>query len=97
MAVETYFLVAVNEDGSFTTYAELPEEPIEREKIANNYDVYQACKQIAEEFESQILVERITKAIASALVPPAPLTTADRIKDVLRERGINPESVEPVN
>jgi hypothetical protein len=96
MAIETYFLVAVNDDGTFTTYTELPAEPLIAAKKATNFDVYQSCKQIAQEFDSQILVDRITRAVVASLMPPKEPTTSDKIKDALKERGINPESKQPV-
>jgi Icc-related predicted phosphoesterase len=89
--VETYFLIAVNGDGTFTSYSQLPEEPIQAARVATNYEVYQTCKQIAEEFETQILVDRITKSVVNTLMPPQP-TVADAVKDKLKERNINPES-----
>jgi Icc-related predicted phosphoesterase len=89
--IETYFLIAVNEDGTFTSFSKLPEEPLEAAHVATNYEVYQACKQIAEEFETQILVDRITRSVVNTLMPPQP-TVADAVKDKLKERNINPES-----
>lgn len=89
--IETYFVVAVNTDGTFTTYSQLPEEPIQANHLATNYEVYQTCKQIAEEFDTQILVDRITKSVVNTLMPPQP-TVADAVKDKLKERNINPES-----
>jgi hypothetical protein len=58
--------------------------------------VYQACKQIAENFDTQILVERITKSVVGALNPPVE-QVQEKVKDALKKRNINPESVEPVN
>jgi hypothetical protein len=96
MPVQTYFLVAVNEDGSFTTYTELPEEPLEKVATATNYDVYQSCKQIAQEFDTQLLVERITRAVVGSLAPKQE-TVPDRVKEALKKRNIEPESVQPVD
>jgi hypothetical protein len=96
MPVQTYFLVAVNEDGSFTTYTELPTEPLEKVATATNYDVYQSCKQIAQEFDTQLLVERITRAVVSSIVPKQE-TVSDRVKEALKKRNIEPESVQPVD
>jgi hypothetical protein len=91
---ETYFLVVVNEDGTFTTYAEIPSELPAVTRRATNYEVYQTCKSIAEEFDTQILVDRITKSVVGTLMPQTQ-TVADVVKDKLKERGIDPESVTP--
>lgn len=91
---ETYFLVVVNQDGTFTTYAEIPSELPEVARRATNYEVYQTCKSIAEEFDTQILVDRITKSVVGTLMPPQP-TVADKVTEKLKDRGINPESVTP--
>lgn len=92
--VETFFLITVNEDGTFTSYAELPEEKLEAGHTATNYDIYQACKQIVQEFETQILSDRVARTVLGALIPQVE-TPTDKIKDKLKERGINPESAAP--
>jgi hypothetical protein len=89
--METYFLITVNKDGTLTSYAELPEEPLVAERVASNYDVYQAAKQIADEFEMGLLADRVASKVIATLMPPV-ITPADAIKDKLKERGINPES-----
>jgi beta-lactamase class A len=96
MAVDTLFLIAINEDGTFTSFTTLPEELPTANRVATTYDVYQTCKQIADNFDTQILVDRITKAVVSALNPPQE-TVQDKVKEALKKRNINPESVEPVN
>lgn len=89
--METYFLVVVNGDGTLATFAELPEEPLEAKRQANNYDVYQAAKQIVDDFEMGMLADRVAKTVLTALMPPVQ-TPADAVKDKLKERGIKPES-----
>ena len=89
--MDTYFLVLVNEDGTIATFAELPEEPIEAKRQANNYDVYQAAKQIVDDFEMGMLADRVARTVIETLMPPVQ-TPADAVKDKLKERGIKPES-----
>lgn len=91
---ETYFLIVVNEDGTLTSYAELPETLPERARVATNWDVYANSKQIAEEFDRQLLVDRITQSVINAMTPVT-ATTAQKVKDALKERGIDPESIKP--
>ena len=90
MAVETYFLLTVNEDGTLTSYTEIPEELPEQKRVATNWDVYNSAKQIVEEFDRQLIVDRVVQGVAS-LLAPAP-TPTDKIKEALKERGIDPES-----
>jgi hypothetical protein len=92
--IETFFLVTVNTDGTFTTYTEMPTEPIEATRPGTNFDVYQTCKAIADEFESQILTDRIVRALTEVLAPTTP-SIPDAIRDALKERGIDPESNAP--
>lgn len=95
---ETLFLVTVNKDGTLTTYAEVPKELPEVERMANNYDVYQAAKQIVEEFDNDLLANRVAQTVIQALAaqsqqaPSVPST----LKEKLKERGIDPESITPV-
>jgi hypothetical protein len=89
--VETYFLVAVNKDSTLATYAEIPEEGLVRERPANNYDVYQAAKQIVEEFEQTMFANKVAQIVMANLNPPTE-TVQDKVKDKLKERGINTEN-----
>jgi hypothetical protein len=89
--VETYFLVAVNKDATLATYAELPEEGLTRERSANNYDVYQAAKQVVDEFEQTMFANKVAQ-IVMANLNPAPEPVSDKVKDKLKERGIQPEN-----
>jgi hypothetical protein len=92
--VETLFLVTVNEDGTLTTYGEVPAELPETARIANNYDVYEAAKQIVDEFEMNLLANRVASTVISALQPQGP-SVSDTLKEKLKERGIDPESISP--
>jgi hypothetical protein len=86
--VETYFFISINKDGTLGTMADVPETLPERERSATNYDVYQTSKQIAEEFEQTLLARRVAQEVASMLTPPAD-SVSDKVKDALRERGVN--------
>lgn len=93
--VETYFLVTVTPEGGFVTYTKLPEEELEAVRQATTADVFNVSKQIAQEIEQSILVDRIVNTLAQAINPPQPETVSDKVKDALKERGIDPESVTP--
>lgn len=92
--IETYFLITVNTDGTLTSYTEVPAEAPVAARVATNFDVYEAAKQIVQEFDNQLLADRIARAVVAQLTPKAE-TPADKIKDALKERGIKPESVTP--
>jgi Pyruvate/2-oxoacid:ferredoxin oxidoreductase gamma subunit len=93
--VETLFLVTVNEDGTLTTYSEIPKELPEAERVANNYDVYEAAKQIVDEFDTNLIANKVAQTVLQALasqVPQGP-SVSSAVKDKLKERGIDPESI----
>ncbi len=94
MSVETYFLITVNEDGTLTSHTEIPAELPETKRQATTWDVYSTAKQIVEEFDRQLLVDRVVVGVVNALNPQVP-TVPDAVKEALKERGINPESTAP--
>ena len=89
--VDTYFLVAVNRDSTLSTYSELPEDSIVRDRPANNYDVYQAAKQIVDEFEQTIFANKVAQIVLNSM-NPKPVAPSEKVKDKLKERGIQPEN-----
>jgi len=95
MAVETYFFITVNEDGTLTSYTEVPKELPEQKRVATNWDVYSTAKQVVEEFDRQMLIDRIVQGVAGIFAQPAAQTQSDKVKDALKERGIDPESTAP--
>ncbi|CAB4123997.1 hypothetical protein UFOVP45_90 [uncultured Caudovirales phage] len=103
--VETAFTITVNPDGTLTSYTKLPEEPFEVNRVATNFDVFQVAKQIVEEFETQLLVDRVATAIVNSQpladrigeavatrLSPEPTKISDKVKEKLAERGITPEA-----
>lgn len=90
----TYFLTVIEENGGVLTFNKIPDELPEPQHTATNWDVYQAAKQIVTDSESQMLADRVANTVLGALLPPAE-TASDRVKDALKERGIDPESTAP--
>jgi hypothetical protein len=90
--VQTWFLVTVGDDGSLVSYNQIPEDLPKDTRPANNWDIYQAAKQIVEEFELQKLADRVAATVVGTLNPPVQ-KVSDTIAEALKERGINPESV----
>jgi hypothetical protein len=89
--VKTYFFLTANEDGTIGTMADVPEPLPERTEQGNNYMLYELCKQIVDEFEAQILADRVARTVVGLLAPAQP-TVPDIMKDALRERGIAPDA-----
>lgn len=93
--IETYFVVTINTDGTLTSYAKVPEGLPEDARPANNLDIFEASKQIVEEFNNQLLADRIARTVVAALAPAPQEKVSDRLSALLEERGIKPESVTP--
>jgi hypothetical protein len=53
--------------------------------------LYELCKQIVDEFEAQILADRVARTVVGLLAPAQP-KVADVMKDALRDRGIVPDA-----
>lgn len=90
--VDTYFLITVNEDGTLTSYTTIPDELPEANRVATTFDVFQSSKQITEEFQNQLLADRVAQTVMAALSPKVD-SPVDKIKDALKDRGIDPESI----
>jgi hypothetical protein len=95
MEIETYFVVVINADGTFSTTNAVPET--EAARPANTLDIYNVSKQIVQEVDSQILTDRIVSAVSQVIAaqnqPPAEVSA--KVKEKLKERGIDPESITP--
>jgi len=86
--VEVAFLVLQHTDGTFAVKLEDLTEAVEATRVADASDVLSISQNIIKELETQALVNRI----AMALQPVAQPTVSDKVKDALKERGIDPES-----
>lgn len=94
MSVETFFIIAVNDDGSLTSHTTWPDEPIVGVRLASTQDIYQSSKQIVEEFDAQMLANRIADTVVRKMGAPVN-NVSNTIIEALKERGIKPESVTP--
>ena len=91
MNVDSYFIAAINADGTITTMPEMPEGGIEAARPVTNYDVYQTAKQIVEEFESSVLAQKVASTVL-AMMNQGKDHPASKVKDALKERGIKTDS-----
>jgi hypothetical protein len=90
--IETAFVVTIFDDGTFAAHMEQPEKPFEVARIATANDVYSISKELVKEIDSSQLTDRIIMSLLAVLQGAAQPTTADAVKEKLKERGINPES-----
>ena len=93
--IETFFTVVVNTDGTLNVALDNPAEPIVAKREATNADVFAVSKQIVHELEQGQLVDRIVTTLLTLLQPPAEETIPDKVKNKLKERGIDPETTAP--
>jgi len=91
--METYFIVTINEDGTFELFSEVPEN-LDKKHDANISEIYTVVKQIVQNVESQMVADRVTAAVLAALTPQAEPTVPEKVKEKLKERGIQTESEE---
>lgn len=92
--VETFFVTVLNADGTLTTWNKIPENLPTEGRPANNLDIYNASKQIVDEFQNSMLADRVARQVIASLAP-ATQKVSDKVADALKERGINPESITP--
>ena len=98
MEIETFYIIVRGKDGSLTTWTEMPEEAFVADRIATQQDMYDTSAQIVRELDKADLVGRLaqmTAAILKDVLTPTEAKVSDTIKDALKERGIEPESVTP--
>lgn len=95
--VDTVYVVSVYEDGTFSAALEQPEKPIEIKRPATIYDVLSISQALVKEIEHAQLTDRIMLSLVQLLQAAAPPAPADAVKEALKERGIDPESVTPAD
>lgn len=94
MESEYFYIVVKAPDGSLVTFTEMPEEGLTATRPATTQDMYLNSKQIIDEVDKNDLALRVAELVASRLAPKAD-SVSDKIKDALKERGIDPASVSP--
>ena len=90
--IETFFTVVLHTDGTLSVALDNAEKPIEAKREATNADVFNISKQIVQELEQAQLVERIVGTLVSVLTPPVQESVPDKVKNKLKERGIDAET-----
>jgi hypothetical protein len=91
--MDTYFVVTISADGTFDMHSELPKN-LEKSHEITISEIYTVVKQIVQNVEAQMVADRVTNAVLSALAPQAEQTVPDKVKEKLKERGIKTDSSE---
>lgn len=91
--METYFVVTVNEDGTFEMHSEVPEN-LEKKHDITISELYTVVKQIVQNVEAQMVADRVTSAVLAALSPQVEPTVPEKVKEKLKERGIQTDTEE---
>lgn len=93
--VDTYYVTILYADGTMATTDAVPDLTGMEVRSATVADIYTTSQQLVKEIDQQSLVNRIVEEIAK--LNPAPQTVSERMKEAMRSRGIDPESIVPAN
>lgn len=81
------FTVKVDKNGGIVTEFHTSGEELARQ--ATPFDVYHTCKELVSDMDTQILVERISRAVAEQIKPQdAASELKSRLLSALSDRGI---------
>jgi len=94
--VKTYYLIVSHNDGTVTSYTDVPETLPEAEHEATITDIYLTSRQIVDDFERDMIASKVIQGLVQVLAPAQPATPQDKVRDALKKRGFDPESVTPV-
>lgn len=89
VTVHSAYVVVINEEGTLSTTLVKPGTPVFFDVVqaTTTYDVFTTSKELANEIESQVMADRISKAVIARLMPADPEAEAKaRIAQALAER-----------
>jgi hypothetical protein len=89
VTVHSAYVVVINEDGTLSTTLVKPGNAVffDVVKATTTYDVFTTSKELANEIESQVMADRISKAVIARLTPADPDAEAKaRIAQALADR-----------
>jgi hypothetical protein len=83
--IQAGFSVVINEDGTLSTHVFPASDTVARQ--ATTYDIYGCSKELVSDIESQLMADRISKAVLAKLMPPTSEEVAKvRIAEALANR-----------
>ena len=89
VTVHSAYVVVINEEGTLSTTLVKPGNPVffDVVRATTTYDVFTTSKELANEIESQVMADRISKAVIARLMPADPDAEAKaRIAQALADR-----------
>jgi hypothetical protein len=90
--IQAAYTVIIKSDGTIATELLEANEGIQRK--ATTFDIYQTSKELVSDIESQLMADRVVRAVVEALQPKddaAEIRT--RVLDALNDRNIEKPSV----
>ena len=88
--IETAFSVVIYADGTFATSPDPITDELVTKRSATNFDIYQIARQVVQEVDNALLVDRIV-ATLMPILNPTPESVSDKVKEALAKRGVTPE------
>jgi hypothetical protein len=86
--IKTAFTVGIRLDGSIFTELLEPNEIITQK--ATTFDIYQSCKEIVSDIDSQLLSERVARTVLANLQPKdSAAELKEKLLNALSDRGID--------
>ncbi len=86
--IKTAFTVGIRLDGSIFTEV-LDTNDIITQK-ATTFDIYQSCKEIVSDIDSQLLAERVARTVVTSLQPKDNVAEfKEKLINALSDRGID--------
>lgn len=86
--IKTAFTVGIRLDGSIFTELLEPNEVITQK--ATTFDIYQSCKEIVSDIDSQLLSERVARTVLANLQPKdSAAELKEKLLNALSDRGID--------
>jgi hypothetical protein len=86
--IDAAFTVTMNLDGTLTTTLHPADEETRRQ--ATTYDIYGCSKELVSDIESQLLADRVAKALAPLLQPKDDAAELKaKLLSALSDRGID--------
>lgn len=85
--IQYSYTVIVDRDGAIHTQVSEPSDKVSRR--ANTFDIYSTCKDLVSDIESQLLADRVARAVVSSLQPAdSAKELRERLMSALSDRGI---------
>ena len=90
--IQAAYTVIIRSDGTIVTDIVEPNEGVQRK--ATTFDIYQTSKELVSDIESQLMADRVSRAVVEALKPKNDAEEIrSKVLDALNDRNIEKPSV----